>query len=645
MANNSDLNGSNDRKYDRQVRIWGDNGQEALSRTSICVINASTVATELLKNLVLAGIASFTIVDGNNVSPEDQATNFFLTPRQSQSADNTTVTDGASLPEAINRGRAVVDAMFELNDSVIGSYIPERAENFLTSSSAARAFVRSFSVVVVTQASQLSRYVRLLSSACAALNIPLVYVRAYGLCAHLRLQMNPYFAVRNARDDATEGLDLHVSTPFPSLVRYAERVDLENQGDLVPFVVLLVRAVQEFRKAHGKLPSNRSEKDTLVKIVESFRPHSMKSEAENYAEALRPAHLRLCHASYEQVPSQVASVLRHPRTKCSILRHSVRSVSPEVTRDGPSLPPALRVARRSRSGIASESGSVGKVTDEGLERSRRMDEEFWICVVAVKSFVEMYDRLPVSGSLPDMTADTLSYIVLQKLYKEQANADALVVLQQAVRFANDYHHALPIPDRRTVETFCRTVRNIRVTSSRTIVQECDASNNTIVDSNSNVQDEENDVENEFVNDLISAVDEKGDFAEMAMAEGAFDPSCANSCAAPFYLALRTADLFEQQHGRLPGTQDSTYEADVSRMQGLSAKVREQLGLSGNDVPSWREVVEEVVRYGGVETHSVAAFIGGVAAQEVTKLATSQFSPLHDTLIINMANMTSVTFRA
>lgn len=645
MSNSTTFSGNNDRKYDRQVRIWGDDGQKALSQAAVCVINASTVATELLKNLVLAGIASFTIVDGNNVCLQDHATNFFLTPRRSSSIDTTSVVDDASPLEPINRGRAVVDAMFELNDSVTGSYIPEHAGNFLTSVSSARAFVRSFSVVIATQISQLSRDVYLLSSACAALNIPFVYVRVYGLCAQLRLQMYPYFAVRNARGDAAEALDLHISTPFRALAKYAEEVDLEKQGSHVPFVILLIRAVQEFKKSYGKLPSIRSEKDALVKIVESFRPEHVPSTAENYTEALRPAYLRLCHATYEQIPSQVATVLRHPRLECPNPQQSVRSISPDATSDATSLPPALRIARRTRMGGVPESSTVAKAADEGMEYIRRMDEEFWMCVTAVKVFVEKCGRLPVSGALPDMAADTESYVALQQLYKEQAREDAMIVLHIAGQFANNHHQPPRIPDIQVIEAFCRAVRQIRVASSRTIVQECSGHTSTAVNTSDNSFEEEDGLMHNFHDDLVSTMDRNGDFAEVAMAEGAFDSSCANTCAAPFYVALRAADLFEQQHGRLPGTQSPMYEADVSQMQGLSAKVREQLGLSGTDSPSWREIVEEVVRYGGVETHSVAAFIGGVAAQEVTKLATGQFSPLHDTLIVNMANMTSVSFRA
>lgn len=40
------------------------------------------------------------------------------------------------------------------------------------------------------------------------------------------------------------------------------------------------------------------------------------------------------------------------------------------------------------------------------------------------------------------------------------------------------------------------------------------------------------------------------------------------------------------------------------------------------------------RFGGGEVHSVAAFMGGIAAQEVIKLVTHQFVPICQPLIYN-----------
>jgi hypothetical protein len=67
-----------DNKYDRQVRLWGPHGQNALLSSRICLLNASATGTETLKNLVLPGCGHITIVDGSLVTQGDVCNNFFV---------------------------------------------------------------------------------------------------------------------------------------------------------------------------------------------------------------------------------------------------------------------------------------------------------------------------------------------------------------------------------------------------------------------------------------------------------------------------------------------------------------------------------------------------------------------------------------
>jgi amyloid beta precursor protein binding protein 1 len=66
-------------KYDRQLRLWGANGQRKLMHSNILLIKADSVGTEALKNLVLPGIGSFTILDDFIVDQSDLGCNFFTT--------------------------------------------------------------------------------------------------------------------------------------------------------------------------------------------------------------------------------------------------------------------------------------------------------------------------------------------------------------------------------------------------------------------------------------------------------------------------------------------------------------------------------------------------------------------------------------
>ena len=56
------------KRYDRQLRVWGPQGQEALGQASVAVLGSGPAASEALKNLVLGGIGSFVVVDDAVVS-------------------------------------------------------------------------------------------------------------------------------------------------------------------------------------------------------------------------------------------------------------------------------------------------------------------------------------------------------------------------------------------------------------------------------------------------------------------------------------------------------------------------------------------------------------------------------------------------
>ena len=62
-------------KYDRQLRLWGANGQKALGETTVVLIRATAAGTETLKNLVLPGVGKIAVVDDAAVG-DGYASNF-----------------------------------------------------------------------------------------------------------------------------------------------------------------------------------------------------------------------------------------------------------------------------------------------------------------------------------------------------------------------------------------------------------------------------------------------------------------------------------------------------------------------------------------------------------------------------------------
>ena len=85
-----------------------------------------------MKNLVLGGIASFTIVDGARVTARDLGSNFLL--------------EAANVGSA--RAQAVAEHLKELNDTVDGSFIVEEPSALVAANPDC---LSNFDLVIATQ--------------------------------------------------------------------------------------------------------------------------------------------------------------------------------------------------------------------------------------------------------------------------------------------------------------------------------------------------------------------------------------------------------------------------------------------------------------------------------------------------------------
>lgn len=94
--------------------------------------DAGPTGSEALKNLVLGGIASFTIVDGTKVAAADLGNNFFL--------------EAESL--GAPRAQSVARLLSELNEAVAGSFVEEEPAALLAANP---AFFEAFNIVIATQ--------------------------------------------------------------------------------------------------------------------------------------------------------------------------------------------------------------------------------------------------------------------------------------------------------------------------------------------------------------------------------------------------------------------------------------------------------------------------------------------------------------
>lgn len=214
-------------KYDRQLRLWGANGQRALMTAHILLINADAVGTETLKNLVLPGIGRFTVLDDKLVTAADLGNNFFVTAND------------------VGRPRAevVAELLCEMNPDVVGFALTSYPNN----GSVSMEFWTQFSLIIaanMTEASLLE-----LASICSDNNLPLMLVRSYGLLGSCRLQLNQHEIIESKPD--SDPYDLRISNPFPELEAYCQ-----GDTDFLFVVVIIFPSLNEpsFRPTLHSVP-------------------------------------------------------------------------------------------------------------------------------------------------------------------------------------------------------------------------------------------------------------------------------------------------------------------------------------------------------------------------------------------------------
>ncbi|CAB3370705.1 Hypothetical predicted protein [Cloeon dipterum] len=368
------------KKYDRQIRLWGEHGQSRLDLCHVCLVNATTLGTEILKSLVLPGIGAFTIVDGHMTSEKDVEANFFL--------------DSDSVGKS--RAEIATKLLMELNSDVRGDFVDESVEQLLNNSP---DFFDNFTVVYAVSLPE--RTLLPLSKKLWSQGIPLIVCRSF---------------------------DLRLDKPFPALTALVDAINLDSMTlkdhAHIPYVVLLSKALQEYRKRHpGSHPLKKAEKDELKQILKDLKLRDENGdplEEENFEEAIRAVNAEIQPSI---IPSNVTDILNDP---CCI-------------------------------NLTSKSNP------------------FWITTRALKDFVEGEGGglLPVRGSLPDMTAETSRYISLLTAYHDQSQRDVESVFRRAQQLLVELNLPPDTITEKDVKHFSKHSHDLHVVRGRSIADEVD----------------------------------------------------------------------------------------------------------------------------------------------------------------------------
>ncbi|KAI5654601.1 hypothetical protein M9H77_31788 [Catharanthus roseus] len=383
-------------KYDRQLRIWGDQGQAALEKASICLLNCGPTGSETLKNLVLGGIGSITVVDGTKVEVGDLGNNFMV--------------DESCVGQS--KAKCVCAFLQELNDAVKAKFIEEYPEALIETNP---SFFSQFTLVVATQLVEESMVK--LDRICREANVMLLFARSYGLAGFVRISVKEHAVVESKPDHMWDVIGLN--NPWPELRSFAESIDLDTAEPVthkhIPFVIILIKLVEEWTKSHGgRLPSTSNEKQEFKGLIKA---RMISTDEENYKEAV-----------------QNASKVFTPRGISSELQTIINDGSSEV-----------------------DSGS----------------SDFWVMVAALKEFIanEGDGETPLEGSIPDMASSTELYVNLQRVYQAKAEADFLV-MERRVRDILKRIGRDPYSITKTnIKNFCKNARKLRICRYRTIEEE------------------------------------------------------------------------------------------------------------------------------------------------------------------------------
>ncbi|XP_026823150.1 NEDD8-activating enzyme E1 regulatory subunit [Rhopalosiphum maidis] len=524
------------RKYDRQLRLWGDQGQQDLETAHVCLINATALGTEILKSLVLPGIGAFTIIDNEVITEEDVGSNFFLT------------TDRIGE----KRGSIASQLLCELNPDTRGHFIDECLLKLLDLNP---GLFNTFTVVVTTSLHE--KEIIDLSHKLWAYNIPLLVCQSYGFFGSMRLQFAEHTMIKTHPDN--QNPDLRLDCPFPTLKAHFDSYDLDAL-DLtnhlhVPYLVILYKHLEKWRNDISDvnvLPETYKQKQVIREnIKNSIRKHengTMHHE-ENFEEAIRSVNFA------------------YNRT---------------------SLPENIRLILK----------------DEKLKNLTSNSQPFWIMIKALKDFVdnEGCGKLPVRGTLPDMTADTFKYISLQQLYHEQAAKDAEAVYNRVQQLLQDINLPDDTITEQDIKIFCKHASELCVMRGTRIADEYERKGNAD-------------------NEICQSLEDPDSLIE-------------------HYIILRGIERFYSEYYTYPGEIDEQVEPDIPKLKLCISKLLNEWGCMSS---TKEDSIHEYCRYGKSELHSVSSFIGGCVSHEIIKIITRQYKPVNNSFVFNAINCSTESF--
>mmetsp|Transcript_12071 Transcript_12071/g.24558 ORF Transcript_12071/g.24558 Transcript_12071/m.24558 type:complete len:660 (+) Transcript_12071:2-1981(+) len=487
-------------KYDRQLRLWGAQGQRALGETRVISVGASSAGTETLKNLVLPGVGAFTVMDfvdetaaaaaaaaaldGDNcsdnnssnsngrsspssvattgkITDHDVSSNFFLTKENATKAEGAYKHLKELNPDVSGSYRNITVSLNAASNKEEGPDTPgywkrileeeflrgEETETEATESGEAdtameaEAKLRPKNLLVVAS-DVLPSILEALADACWEAGHPLIVVISYGLIGSVRLQLPKKGAVLLQPKPTSSPPDLRLVTSFPA---FREFVDSVVGGDSLQ---------QMDSQQHGHVPYPV----LLAKAIDNYHETKSKEAIEGGNCNSNSNNQRILPKSFAEKRDFVNNYVKPMARDYNLQLNFQEAVSN-----------AYLAYTEQDIGWKDSPTNISKESKLGQLES------------ALETFIREHPdhRPPLNGSVPDMTASTALYVRLQQLYRDQAEED-LKIMTEILRNTQEQQErdgnggaagALESVTDDDIANFCANVYSVGHIKTRSLLEE------------------------------------------------------------------------------------------------------------------------------------------------------------------------------
>lgn len=593
-------------KYDRQLRIWGDHGQQFLESSSVCLVTADASGTEALKNLVLPGIGRFAILDGQRVGERDIANNFFL----------------SSAHLGRSRAEAATSLLRELNPSVMGSFIDADPVHF---AAANPDFFADFTVVIASQLDDDAT--KTFASLLETRRVPFLLLKTIGLVCSLRTYCPDHLVVESGSENVMDFL--RIAEPWTELFEFcsaagSQLVQLDDEHHAhTPFLVILVHALQQWRASHlGKaVPTSADERNELRAVVQSMRRSAAE---ENFVQAERhlAAACRLRHKSAE-----LLEVLSHPL--CSF----------EAAGSSFSLWPIVAAIKEFISGEGNVPCS-GRLPDMVADSARYAALQELFRRKSSADLARIHEILQERCLVrPQPTSRSFSGLGGGSSNSLAINTSSTGLSSISLPRSSSSSSLIPPPGGSPAASAAAATAGSSSFSGSPGLRSTSSVGSSLSQLAQAAQ--EGSIRTDLVDWVFghaaalqvvhcrSVVEEYADRPNTVRLMEAIRNFAQNDQGV-FYPLLRACDIFHSRRGRYPESGD----LDTVDLRGIMNQFLQDIGLPQAAALIPDELVSEMCRYSGTQLHSISAIVGGIAAQEIIKIVTRQRVPLKNTLIFN-----------